>query len=56
VGNFNRSLALEEVTEVKIETDQLLPMRNLSISDLSTTKMQHTYQIVQVSGHITVSF
>lgn len=55
VSSFNRSLALEEVSESVSDHEDLLHLRHLYISNASTEK-QPVLKVVKVSGSITVSF
>lgn len=55
VSSFNRSLALEEINESKSDHDDLLLLRHLFIGNTST-ETQPVFQVVKVSGSITVSF
>lgn len=55
MSTLNRSLAFEEIQETQELLEDLLPMRHLSISNASTDA-QPVYQVVKVSGNITVSF
>jgi hypothetical protein len=55
VSTFNRSLAFEEIKESEVKLEELLPVRHLSISSVSTTA-QPVHQVVKVSGSITISF
>jgi hypothetical protein len=53
VSLLNRSLALEETKES--ENLAVLPVRHLSISNASTDT-QPTFEVVKISGNITISF
>jgi len=55
VSTFDRSLAFEEIGEPEVPLVDLLPVRHLSISNVSTDT-QLVHQVVKVSGNITVSF
>jgi len=55
VSKLSRSLALEEIKESDRDLDDLLLVRHLSISNVST-EPQPACQVVKVSGNITVSF
>lgn len=52
---YNRSLALEDVQETEVKLEELLPVRHLTLSDVST-ETQPVKQVVKVCGSITVSF
>jgi hypothetical protein len=55
VSTFNSSLAFEEINDPEEDFIDLIPMRHLSVSNASTDAQSH-YQVVKVSGNITVSF
>jgi hypothetical protein len=55
VSTFTRSLAFEEIKESEVKLEELLPVRHLSISSVSTST-QPVNQVVKVSGTITISF
>jgi hypothetical protein len=56
VSNFNSSLALEhEQVRVERELDLLLPTRHHSKGTV-TADVKPLYQVVKVSGTVTVSF
>lgn len=55
VSTINRSLALEEINGSAQDLEELLHLRNLSISNVSTED-QPACQVVKVGGSITVSF
>ncbi|WP_158383154.1 hypothetical protein [Candidatus Protochlamydia sp. R18] len=58
MSNYNSSLALEDVHEyarVDSELNLLVPTRHLSIGT-NSADTQPLYQVVKVSGTITVSF
>ncbi len=55
VSNYHRSLVLEEFKVAEVELEELLPGRHLSLSNMATDA-QSVFQVVKVSGSITVSF
>jgi len=55
VSTYKSSLACEEIRDTEEHLLSLLPLRYLSISDVSA-EAQPVLQVVKVSGNITVSF
>lgn len=55
VSKYNSALAYQEIRETEHDLPDLLPMRHLFLSDVSTDQ-QPIICVVKVSGTITVSF